>query len=141
MSGDDRAHEPSVAPAPFLVEHASLLAPGGAAYVSTPNRLTLAPPGAERSGNPWHVREYRADEFRALCEAHFSEVRMLGLFHSRRLLAHALALRWGWDSLHARFGLTSTFYDRFVPALRTRDFALRDGPLDQALDFLAICRP
>src|SRR5690242_13413124 len=30
------------------------------AYISTPNRLTLAPPGAERSGNPWHVREYTA---------------------------------------------------------------------------------
>ena len=33
-----------------------------------PNVLTLAPKGAERSGNPWHVREYRAEEFRALCE-------------------------------------------------------------------------
>ena len=30
------------------------------AYVSTPNVLTLAPPGAEKSDNPWHVREYRA---------------------------------------------------------------------------------
>src|SRR4051794_37454563 len=27
-------------------------------YVSTPNRLTLAPPGAPKSGNPWHLREY-----------------------------------------------------------------------------------
>src|SRR5687767_9305945 len=35
------------------------------AYVSTPNRLTLAPAGAERSGNPWHVREYTQREFRA----------------------------------------------------------------------------
>ena len=35
-----------------------LLAPGGVAYVSTPNRLTLAPAGADRSDNPWHVREY-----------------------------------------------------------------------------------
>ena len=32
-------------------------------FVSTPNVLTLAPPGAERSGNPWHVREYRPEEF------------------------------------------------------------------------------
>src|SRR6185312_6071097 len=27
-------------------------------YVSTPNVLTLAPVGAEKSGNPWHVKEY-----------------------------------------------------------------------------------
>jgi 2-polyprenyl-3-methyl-5-hydroxy-6-metoxy-1,4-benzoquinol methylase len=37
----------------------SQLRPGGVAYVSTPNVLTLAPEGAERSDNPWHVREYR----------------------------------------------------------------------------------
>src|SRR5215210_5481463 len=44
-----------------------LLRPGGVAYVSTPNVITLAPPGAERSDNPWHLREYRAEDFRALC--------------------------------------------------------------------------
>ena len=32
-----------------------MLRPGGRAYVSTPNVLTLAPEGAERSDNPWHV--------------------------------------------------------------------------------------
>ncbi|HEX4628739.1 MAG TPA: methyltransferase domain-containing protein, partial [Gemmatimonadales bacterium] len=31
---------------------------GGAVFVSTPNVLTLAPKGASRSGNPWHVHEY-----------------------------------------------------------------------------------
>ena len=36
-------------------------------YVSTPNVLTLAPEGAERSGNPWHVHEYRARGVRELC--------------------------------------------------------------------------
>ena len=44
----------------------SMLNPGGVAYVSTPNLLTLAPPGAEKSDNPWHLREYRPEEFRAL---------------------------------------------------------------------------
>src|SRR5204862_607322 len=38
-------------PAGLLDRFASLLAPGGVAYVTTPNRLTLAPPGAERSDN------------------------------------------------------------------------------------------
>jgi 2-polyprenyl-3-methyl-5-hydroxy-6-metoxy-1,4-benzoquinol methylase len=118
----------------------SLLRPGGSAYVSTPNVLTLAPPGAERSGNPWHVREYRAEEYRELCRASFHSVELLGLFHARKLRVHELAIRGGWDSVHARLGITKPFYDRFVPAISASDFVLREGPLDKALDFLAICR-
>src|SRR5215213_613485 len=57
-----------------------LLRPGGAAYVSTPNLLTLAPPGAEKSDNPWHLKEYRAEEFRELCEGVFDDVELWGLF-------------------------------------------------------------
>ena len=59
-------------PGAILEHFKSMLAPGGVAYVSTPNLLTLAPAGAEKSDNPWHVHEYRAEEFRALCEAHFA---------------------------------------------------------------------
>ena len=47
----------------------SLVLPDGAVYVSTPNVLTLAPKGAERSGNPWHVHEYLPEEFEELCRA------------------------------------------------------------------------
>ena len=76
--------------------------PAATAYVSTPNVLTLAPKGAERSGNPWHLREYRAEEFRALCAAHFGSVELYGLFHARRLRAHELALRAGLGSRPCR---------------------------------------
>jgi 2-polyprenyl-3-methyl-5-hydroxy-6-metoxy-1,4-benzoquinol methylase len=125
-----------------VLEHMrSLLTPGGTAYVSTPNVLTLAPAGAERSDNPWHLREYRAGEFRTMCESVFGSVELLGLFHARKLRAHALALKLGWDTAHERLGITKLFYDRFTPAISSRDFALRSGPLDAALDFLAVCRP
>jgi 2-polyprenyl-3-methyl-5-hydroxy-6-metoxy-1,4-benzoquinol methylase len=117
----------------------SMLAPGGVAYVSTPNLLTLAPPGAEKSDNPWHVREYRAAEFGELCRAHFPRVEVLGLFHARKLRAHELAIRAGWDSVHRRLGVTRRFYDRFTPAITSSDFRLREGDLDRALDFLAVC--
>ena len=124
-----------------VLEHfASLLAPGGVAYVTTPNVLTLAPPGAEKSGNPWHVREYRAHEFDELCRSVFADVQMLGLFHARKLRLHELALALGWDTIHARLGITGAFYDRFTPSISTRDFALRPNNLDRALDFLAVCR-
>ncbi|HET6550998.1 MAG TPA: class I SAM-dependent methyltransferase [Solirubrobacter sp.] len=117
-----------------------LIRPDGVAFVSTPNVLTLAPRGAERSGNPWHVREYRPDEYRALCARHFEHVDLLGLFHARRLRAHELALRCGWDRVHAALRVTKPFYDRFTPAISARDFALRRGDLDRSLDLLAVLR-
>jgi SAM-dependent methyltransferase len=123
-----------------ILEHfRSMLAPGGVAYVSTPNLLTLAPPGAEKSDNPWHLHEYRVDEFRALCESHFDRVQMLGLFHARKLRAHQIAIGLGWDTVHRRLGITRPFYDRFTPAISASDFALRDRGLEKALDFLAVC--
>ncbi|HET7574417.1 MAG TPA: methyltransferase domain-containing protein [Solirubrobacterales bacterium] len=127
-------------PGAILDHFASMLAPGGVAYVSTPNLLTLAPPGAAKSDNPWHVKEYRAAEFRALCEAHFERVEMHGLFHARKLRAHELAIKAGWDTVHRRLGFTRAFYDRFTPAIAASDFRLRQGNLDRALDFLAVCR-
>jgi SAM-dependent methyltransferase len=131
-------------PGAVLDHFRSYLAPGGTAYVSTPNVRTLAPEGAERSGNPWHVKEYTAAEFRELCAAHFGEVRLLGLFHARKLRVHELAIRHArWDDVHARLGLTKRFYDRFVPAIASRDFVLRDEAgcdLDRSLDLLAVLR-
>jgi SAM-dependent methyltransferase len=109
------------------------------AYISTPNRLTLAPPGAEKSDNPWHLREYTVEQYRALLEPHFGEVRILGLFHARKLRVHDVALRLGWDRVHPALRLTGPFYDTFVPAISSSDFKLEDEGLERALDFLAIC--
>ncbi len=130
-------------PAAVLARFRELVGPGGIVFVSTPNVLTLAPPGSARSGNPWHVYEYRPEEFHALCRAHFGAVQMYGLFHARKLALHAGALRLGWDAVHARLGLTKRFYDRFVPAIDARDFALRPGSareLRGALDLVAVLR-
>jgi hypothetical protein len=115
----------------------------GTVYVSTPNVRTLAPKGAERSDNPWHVHEYHADEFEQLCRRHFGSVALFGLFHTRKLRAHELALRAGWDGVHARLGLTGRFYDWFTPAIAASDFVLRprgQADLNRALDFIAVCR-
>jgi SAM-dependent methyltransferase len=113
---------------------------GDTVYVSTPNLLTLAPPGAEKSDNPWHLREYRVEEFRALCESVFDRVELHGLFHARKLRLHELALRAGWDGVHSALGITKPFYDRFTPAISARDFALRTDRLERALDFVAVLR-
>jgi SAM-dependent methyltransferase len=129
-------------PDAMLAHIRELIGPTGVAYVSTPNVLTLAPKGAERSGNPWHVREYRPHEYRALCERHFARVDLLGLFHARKLRAHELAIEHlGWDRIHAALRLTKPFYDRFTAAISARDFALRRGDLERSLDLLAVLRP
>ncbi|HEX3609069.1 MAG TPA: class I SAM-dependent methyltransferase [Solirubrobacterales bacterium] len=126
-------------PGAILEHFKSMLGPGGVAFVSTPNLLTLAPPGAEKSDNPWHVHEYRAAEFRELCEAHFPQVELLGLFHARKLRVHELAIKLGWDRVHNALHLTKPFYDRFTPAIAASDFTLKAADLDRALDFLAVC--
>jgi SAM-dependent methyltransferase len=135
-------------PVAVLKHFHSILAPGGVAYVSTPNVLTLAAPGAEKSDNPWHLKEYRAGEFRELCERVFGHVELLGLFHARKLRAHEIALALGWDAVHQQLGITTPFYDRFTPAISSSDFALRNAArrragahrrIDAALDFLAVC--
>ena len=125
-----------------VLAHFKAMAP--MAVVSTPNLLTLAPPGADKSDNPWHLREYRAREFRELCESVFDRVELYGLFHARKLALHAAALRLGWDAVHRRLGITERFYDRFTPAIDVRDFALRAGSareLRGALDLVAVLRP
>jgi SAM-dependent methyltransferase len=122
----------------MLLERFARLAP--VAYITTPNRLTLAPEGTAKSDNPWHVREYTAEEYRALLEPHFATVEILGVFHARMLRAHEIALRLGWDRVHPRVRVTRPFYDRFVPAISSADFRLSaSGNMDRALDFLAIC--
>ena len=114
--------------------------PGGVAYVSTPNLLTLAPPGAEKSDNPWHVREYRAAEFRAALRGRTSRRSRCSASSTPASCAPT-----SWRSSSAgtastrRLRLTKPFYDRFTPAIAASDFELKEGDLDRALDFLAVC--
>ena len=129
----------STSPSPSrLLERFAAAAP--LTYVTTPNRLTLAPPGAEKSDNPWHLREYALGEYRALLEPHFEQVEVFGVFHARKLRAHEVALRAGWDRVHPALRLTKPFYERFIPAISASDFRISaEGELDRALDFLAVC--
>ena len=117
MSSSCRRSSTSRTPAAALEHFRSLVEPRGRVWLSTPNVLTLAPKGAERSGNPWHVHEYRSAEFEQLCREHFGSVQMFGLFHARRLRAHELALRGGWDAVHGALGISERFYARFTPSI------------------------
>ena len=89
------------------------------------------------------MREYRPDEYRALCERHFARVDLLGLFHARKLRVHELALeRAGWDRVHTR----AARHEAVLRPLHARDLARatsRCGAATwtRALDLLAVLRP
>lgn len=59
-----------------------VLRPGGKFIVTTPNaRMSL-------TRNPWHIREYTADEFRNILECEFSDVEALGVFGNEKVMEY-----------------------------------------------------
>ena len=66
----------------FVKEVSRVLRKGGSFIVSTPN----APMSLTR--NPWHVREYRAEELRQLLAPHFESVEMLGVDGNEKVMEY-----------------------------------------------------
>lgn len=66
----------------FAREIHRVLRPGGKFIVTTPN----APASLTR--NPWHVREYTAEELRRLLNKNFSAVETLGVFGNNKVMAY-----------------------------------------------------
>ncbi len=66
----------------YLKEINRILKPGGKAYISTPNiKMTL-------SRNPWHIREYTAQELTDLCKKYFSQVEMKGIGGNEKVMEY-----------------------------------------------------
>jgi SAM-dependent methyltransferase len=59
-----------------LSESRRVLKAGGLLLVSTPNRLVTGT--VEKPSNPYHVREYSPEEFRALLKGSFDEITLYG---------------------------------------------------------------
>lgn len=142
-----------------LAEVARVLEPGGTAIFVTPNRLTFLKP--DEIIDPYHYVEYDPRQLRALCEASFGEVEMHGVYGSRRYLAlvaeekRLMERRLALDPLRLRrllprrarqigYDLALTRArrrpDPAAGAIEAADFELRDAPLDEALDLVAVCR-
>jgi len=64
----------------LMAEVVRVLRPGGRLILTTPNK----PMSLTR--NPWHVREYSADELTNLLSGYFSEVQALGVFGNQKVM-------------------------------------------------------
>jgi len=137
----EHVHEPHK----LLTHFLELLPAKGELILSTPNILTLAAPGEGRSENPWHVKEYRSEEFHALLDGYGASVDLYGLFNAGKLAAYqAVADRipLPHDWMHRHDGWAGIVYPPFVRRINQRDFDLRSvadvGELHRALDFIAV---
>ena len=143
-------------PNPYLASIAHMTRPGGEAIITTPN-LTQS----DRE-NPFHLREYTAEELAELLSAHFEEVEMLGVgatpapmaYYDERLKRIRRIVR--LDPLGLRKvpprGLIDRLFAMFAVVVRRGiqqgsglpDVTLDDFPIepahDRSLDLLAVRR-
>ncbi|HEX5928538.1 MAG TPA: class I SAM-dependent methyltransferase [Solirubrobacterales bacterium] len=145
-------------PERVLHEARRVLAVGGPAVFVTPNRLTFGPP--DEVVDPYHYVEFSAEELRRCCGAVFEHVELFGIFGSARYLELVARERSDlervlrWDALRLRRAIPRSMrmrlYDRALrrrrlapeegaAAIEPSDFTLRDPPLEQALDLVAVC--
>lgn len=89
----------------YLQEIHRVLKPGGVALITTPNRKMSL------SRNPWHIREYLADELKNLASGIFSEVQMKGITGNEKVMAYyeqnkkSVARMMRWDILNLQYNL------------------------------------
>lgn len=140
----------------FLEEIYRILKPGGKAYLTTPNiKLTL-------TRNPWHIREYTADELGRLSAAIFDEVEMLGIAGNEKVMQYyeqnkaSVEKITRWDILKLQHRLPSSLLkvpyevmnrlnrnrlqsrdNQLVQSLSHEDYLISQDP-DSSLDLLLV---
>lgn len=142
----------------FLQEIYRVLKPGGIALLTTPNRRMSL------TRNPWHVREYLAEELRTLASSVFSEVTLKGITGNEKVMKYyndnmASVRRFTrWDVFNLQYRLPAALLripyeilnrwnrnklqhgdNALVSAIHHDDYIVTDHA-DRALDLLLIVR-
>lgn len=142
----------------FLKEIHRVLKTGGLALITTPNRKMSL------SRNPWHIREYLADELSNLCKKYFSSVEMRGITGNDKVMQYYAMNKKSveritrYDILKLQYRLPAALLrvpyellnrlnrnklqgndDELVKSITHEDYLLSDDP-DNALDLFAVLR-
>jgi SAM-dependent methyltransferase len=126
----------------YLRSLARVTRPGGRIVIATPNRLTFTP-GSDVPVNPFHTREFTADELeQELRRAGLEVLRTLGVHHGWRLrTVERLTRRRFTDLLGAS---EPADWPRWLRAIVHRVeaswFRVASRRLDASLDLVAVCR-
>jgi len=142
----------------FLKELHRVLKPGGIALVTTPNRKRSL------TRNPWHIREYLADELKQLGQKYFATVEMKGITGNKKVMDYyhqnkkSVERITKFDILNLQYRLPASLLripyelmnrwnrnklqsqdDGLVKAIHHTDYVVTDNA-SEALDLLMICR-
>jgi SAM-dependent methyltransferase len=148
--------------AQFFAEIRRVLRPGGRVILTTPNAPMRLHPGT-KPWNHFHVREYSAEELKALLVRYFPKVEILGLFAVKpiynveyeriRFLRERARIRQSPEGaspaariqlflLHLQAEIGKKIHNldrRFQQRYTSRDLYYKRDHLDVALDLMAVC--
>lgn len=149
-------------PENVVAEVARVLTDDGTAVFVTPNRLTFGHP--DEVIDPWHYKEFDAEQLRTLVDRSFESVTVHGLFGSPRYLEFQngelaklnrmlrldpLRLRrliprrgwqWGYSFMLTRSRGPGRAVHPVAAAITAADFELSTNDLASCLDVVAVCR-
>ena len=126
----------------FLTELVRVADPDASFFISTPNKI-IASGDVEKPLNPFHYREYTADEFTNLLKQFFGSVKLVGQmereankkFVNRMIDAIPIKLKYLLPiNLQSRLSVV------IRPPLLEEECRFETRNLNQAHTFLAICR-
>jgi 2-polyprenyl-3-methyl-5-hydroxy-6-metoxy-1,4-benzoquinol methylase len=140
----------------YLSEIFRVLKPGGKALITTPNiKMSL-------SRNPWHIREYTAEQLGVLVKSVFPKVTMLGISGNEKVMAYykenkaSVNRMMKWDILNLQYRLPAFMLkmpyellnrmnrnklkagnDGLVNDIQHTDYLLSESP-DESLDLFCV---
>lgn len=125
----------------YLQEMARVLKPGGAALITTPNRLTISP-GSDSPINPYHLREYTPEELSSRLAGYFARVDISGIFHAGWLKLNDRVRMVDFIKFYRMNRLNPRFWTHrlLTPLVKPSGFRVETGSLDRCLDIVAVCR-
>ncbi len=148
--------------AQFFAEIRRVVRPGGRVIFTTPNGPMRLHPGT-KPWNPFHVREFSAEELKALLVRYFPKVEILGLFAVKpiynveceriRILRERARIKQSPEGaspaarlklflLHLQAEIGKKIHNldkRFQKRYTSRDLYYKRDHLDVALDLMAVC--